>query len=163
MDELHRLQGLEFEEGWQDCYTLAQDFYRLKMGVELRDYARPGKWFMIGDFAFFDRLFQREGFYQATTNPHDVMIGDAILMGLGRTEVSNHLAIYVGRGQILHHLTGQKSRLDSYNLRWKERVTKILRHPNAEFSFEELSAETIAQLPFAVRQKLKKRGSNGAG
>lgn len=158
MEKLQHLLNQEFEEGWQDCYSLAQKYYFEFMGVELKDYARPDRWFMVPDFAFFDRLFAKEGFEDMGTNPGNVVIGDAILMALGRTEVSNHVAIYVGRGQILHHLTGQKSRLDSYNVRWRERVTRVLRHPNSEFSFDNITAETMAQLPFSVRQQLKRRG-----
>lgn len=92
------------------------------------------------------------------TNPGTVVIGDALLMAMGRTSVSNHVAIYIGQGKILHHLTGMKSRLDVYNAKWRERVTQVLRHPNSEFSFDNITAETMAQLPYAVRQQLKRRG-----
>lgn len=158
MENLQHLLNQDFQEGWQDCYTLAQKYYFENMGVQLRDYSRPDRWYMIPDFAFFDRLFQREGFQDMGNNPSNVLIGDALLMGLGRTEVSNHVAIYIGKGQILHHLTDQKSRLDVYNVRWRERVTRVLRHPNSEFAFDNITAETLAQLPFSIRQKLKRRG-----
>lgn len=158
MEHLQKYLNIEFEEGWRDCYTLAQDYYREVMGVELKDYARPDKWYMLKDFAFFDRLATPQGFQDIGPNPGNVVVGDAIMMALGRTEVSNHVAIYVGRGQILHHLTGQKSRLDVYNMRWRERVTRVFRHPNSEFSFDNVSAETMAQLPFSIRQQLKRKG-----
>lgn len=157
MQHLQHLLGIDFEEGWQDCYSLARVYYKDLMGLELKDYARPSQWYMMPGFNFFDRLFPAEGFIQATTNANDVMIGDALLMAMGRTETSNHVAIYVGKGMILHHLTGQKSRLDPYNLKWRERVTRVLRHPSYEMSFETLTMETLAQLPFAVRQRLSKR------
>lgn len=158
MDHLSHLLNLEFEEGWQDCYTLAQKYYLEFMGVELKDYSRPDRWHMLPDFDFFSRLYRQEGFEDMGTNPGSVVIGDALLMTLGRTTVVNHVAIYVGKGLILHHLTDQKSRLDTYNARWRERVTRVIRHPNSEFSFNNITAETMAQLPFAVRQQLKRRG-----
>lgn len=157
MEQLQHLIGLDFEEGWQDCYTLARRYYSEVMGLDMRDYARPSNWYLYPGFDFFDRLFPEEGFRQATTNPGDIVVGDALLMAMGRTHTSNHIAVYVGRGMILHHLTGQKSRLDPYNLKWRERVTRVLRHPSYELSFESLSMDTIAQLPFSVRQRLSKR------
>lgn len=155
---LQEFTGIDFEEGWQDCYTLAQKYYAHKLGLTLRDYARPARWHMIPNFNFFDQLFQREGFKHVTSNANDVVIGDSLLMTLGRTEVINHVAIYVGQGQILHHLTGLKSRLDIYNLRWRERVTKVLRHPASEMAFDTVSAETLAKLPYSIRQQFKQRG-----
>lgn len=150
--------GIEFEEGWQDCYTLARMVYADVLGIQLRDYARPTYWYLLPDFDFFEKLFSREGFHTVSTNPNDVRIGDALLMGMGRTEVANHVAIYVGRGQILHHLTGQKSRLEAYTPRWRTRVMRVVRHPKSETVFEGIPAEQIQQLSFIERQRLASRG-----
>lgn len=157
MDKYKELINIEFEDGWQDCYTLAQMYYQQFMGVTLRDYSRPDRWFVIPDFNFFDRLFSVEGFKLISHNPNDVMIGDALLMALGRTEVCNHVAIYIGQGLILHHLTDQKSRFESYTGRWKERVKKVIRHPASEYSMDNITPEILAQLPYHVRQQMKKR------
>lgn len=157
MEKFQPLLNLEFEEGWQDCFTLLQRYYQSEMGVTVRDYARPSQWFMIPDFDFFERLFSREGFVSVSNNPNDVLIGDTIMMALGRTSVINHVAIYVGRGLILHHLTGQKSRLDSYTGRWKERVKRVVRHPASEYALDSISPEILAQLPYHIRQQMKKK------
>lgn len=158
MYDYQKYCGIEFEEGWQDCYTLAKTFYDEILGVSLRDYARPTYWYLLPDFDFFEKLFEREGFSTVSTNANDVRIGDALLMGMGRTEVANHVAIYVGRGQILHHLTGQKSRLEAYSPRWRTRVMRVIRHPKSETVFEGIPAEQVQQLSFMERQRLAARG-----
>ncbi len=158
MHDFQKYGGIEFEEGWQDCYSLAQKIYADILGIQLRDYARPSMWYMLPEFDFFEKLFQREGFQTVSTNANDVRIGDALLMGLGRTEVANHIAIYVGRGQILHHLTGQKSRLEAYSPRWRTRVMRVVRHPKSSTVFEGIPAESILQMSFADRKNFASRG-----
>lgn len=158
MQDFQKYSGIEFEEGWQDCYTLAQTVYADILGLQLRDYARPSRWYMLPEFDFFEKLFPLEGFFTVSTNANDVRIGDALLMGMGRTEVANHVAIYVGRGQILHHLTGQKSRLEAYSPKWRTRVMRVVRHPKAESVFEGIPAEKIIQMSFVDRKNLASRG-----
>lgn len=154
MHDFQRFCGIEFEEGWQDCYTLAKSFYTEVLGIDLKDYARPSHWYLLPEFNFFERLFEREGFRTVSTNANDVRIGDALLMGIGRSTVANHIAIYVGRGQILHHMTGQKSRLEAYTPRWRTRVLRVIRHPKSEVVFEGIPAEKIIQMSYADRKNL---------
>lgn len=153
------LQGHPYIEGWRDCYTLAQDYYQKAWGLQLRNYARPKGWELLPELNFFETLFEREGFFEPTTNVKDVQVGDALLMALGQTPCSNHIAIYVGGGNILHHLFQQHSRVDPYSDRWRFRVRKVLRWRHADTFKEGVSLEDLAKAPRSLRHRL----TGGAG
>lgn len=70
-----------------------------------------------------DRL-NAEGFFQIKDEPKR---GDIILMNI-RSKVPNHAAVYLGNGQMLHHLHGKLSRTEPYGGMWAERTIYIVRH-----------------------------------
>ena len=148
------LQGRTYIEGWQDCYSLAQEYYVNAFGLTLRDYARPKGWELLPELNFFETLFEREGFIEPTANIRDVRIGDALLMALGQTPCSNHIAIYVGGGNILHHLFQQHSRVEPYSDRWRFRVRKVLRYRHADLFQEGVTLDDLAQAPRSMRHKM---------
>lgn len=143
--------GRPYIDGIQDCFSLAQRFYQDTCGLEVRSYARPQHWHLVGRFDFFSQLFPREGFYDTGNSCHRVRVGDALLMAIGRTEVNNHVAIYVGQNKILHHLRDSISRVDPYNDRWRYRVRAVLRHPVVEQTLHTLELGVADKLPAQVK------------
>lgn len=116
------LIGREFTHGVQDCYALIRDFYQLKLGIELTDYHRDDEWWAKGQNLYLDN-YEDEGFYEVS----ELQYGDFLLMQV-MSDTTNHAAIYVGDGKILHHLYGRLSRVDVYGGYTLERTTRKLRH-----------------------------------
>ncbi len=118
------LVGRQFAHGILDCYTLVRDFYALELGVRLSQYDRDDDWWEKGqDLYSMDRL-QAEGFEPITG---ELQRGDMILMQI-RSTVPNHAGVYLGEGQMLHHLHGRLSERVPYGGMWAERTRYIVRH-----------------------------------
>lgn len=156
MLDVKRYTNLPYEQGLNDCYTRVQDFFLWEFGVELTNYARPDNWAYVG-FDFFTEFFQKEGFSEVNIRPNNVRFGDLLLMNLQRSPVPNHIAIYLGQGQILHHLRDRLSEVEPYSVRWQSRVQRIIRHPviESQTQLEGLSS-LVEMLPAHIKNRLKK-------
>ncbi len=97
------LKGRPFIYGVLDCYTLFQDYYREKLGVELPDIFRDEDWIKRGENLYLDNL-EKNGFMKV----NDLRQHDAVVMQLD-AKVPNHIAVYLGDGMILHHPPGHLS------------------------------------------------------
>lgn len=118
------LQGRQFAHGILDCYTLFKDFLFREYGIRMNNYEREDDWWNKGQELYsIDRL-NAEGLFQIKDEPKR---GDIILMNI-RSKVANHAAVYLGNGQMLHHLHGKLSRTEPYGGMWAERTVGIYRH-----------------------------------
>lgn len=118
------LEGRQFAHGILDCFTLFKDFLWREYGIRLNNYEREDDWWNKGQELYsMDRL-NAEGFFQIKDEPKR---GDIILMNI-RSKVPNHAAVYLGNGQMLHHLHGKLSRTEPYGGMWAERTITIVRH-----------------------------------
>jgi cell wall-associated NlpC family hydrolase len=125
--QFDHLLGKQFVHGTQDCFTLVRNFYQDNWGIELTNYARPDGWWDKGMNLYMDAL-QTEGFEVLTPfHPRDLRIGDGFLIGLA-SPVANHAAIYVGRGDIIHHVVGRLSNRELYRGPWKNHTLAVVRH-----------------------------------
>ena len=122
--QIPKLIGRTFTHGVNDCYTLIKDFYSAKLGIELRDYHRDDEWWEKGQDLYLDNYIE-EGFYEVPLN--ELKYGDFILMQIESNTV-NHAAIYIGNGEILHHLYGRLSMRGVYGSYWLDRTRRTLRH-----------------------------------
>lgn len=120
--EIPSLTGRPFVYGWQDCYTLARDWFWITRGVRLLDFPREEKFWDGGRSPYLDR-FEAFGFEAV----EDLQAGDALLMRVGESKIPNHAAIYVGNGQIIHHLWNRLSSMGFYDGRLQRATTHILR------------------------------------
>ena len=118
------LQGRQFAHGLLDCFTLFKDFLWREFGIRLNNCEREDDWWNKGQELYsIDRL-NAEGLFQIKDEPKR---GDIILMNI-RSKVANHAAVYLGDGQMLHHLHGKLSRTEPYGGMWAERTIMIVRH-----------------------------------
>ncbi|MFN4160648.1 MAG: C40 family peptidase [Stenotrophomonas sp.] len=121
------LVGRQFAHGILDCYTLVRDFYARELGIKLSQYDRDDDWWEKGqDLYSLDRL-RAEGFDLIDGEPRR---GDMVLMQI-RSPVPNHAGIYLGDGQMLHHMHGRLSEVVNYGGMWAERTRYIVRHKEA--------------------------------
>jgi proteasome lid subunit RPN8/RPN11 len=116
--------GRPYVFGVHDCWTLARDWYRQELGIELRDFVRADNFWMQGD-DLFGRGIELAGF--AELKGQEPQPGDLFLF---RTEgrLPNHVAIYLGDDLILHHCHGRLSRRETFSGFWQRHVTHHTRH-----------------------------------
>ncbi len=117
------LVGRKFYHGVLDCYTLVRDYFKREHGIELVDDVREDDWWHKGQNLYLDNM-ERMGLRPITGEPQP---GDVFFMQI-RAPVPNHAAVYLGDGQILHHLYGRLSSRDVYGGYWQEVTTHVLRH-----------------------------------
>ena len=118
------LEGRQFAHGILDCFTLFKDFLYREYGIVVSNYEREDEWWNNGQELYsMDRL-NAEGFFRIEDDPRR---GDVILMNV-RSKVPNHAGVYLGDGQMLHHLHGRLSRVEPYGGYWAERTCYVVRH-----------------------------------
>jgi len=121
------LVGRQFAHGILDCYSLVRDFYARELGIQLSEYEREDDWWEKGQDLYSLERLRNEGFELIDGEPRR---GDMILMQI-RSSVPNHAGIYLGDGQMLHHLYGRLSEAAPYGGMWSERTRYIVRHEGA--------------------------------
>lgn len=114
--------GREFVHGIVDCYTLFKDYHRRELGIEIPDFHREEKWWEKGQDLYMEN-FEKAGFVQVD----DLKEHTGILMNMVST-VPNHIAVYIGNQQILHHVQGRLSTRDVWGGYWKKHTRLFLRH-----------------------------------
>jgi len=127
------LIGREFSFGVLDCYTLIQDYFRHELAIALPDFEREdGFWKKTqredGTWAPGQELylqgFEAAGFVAVSGPPQ---LHDVILMQVA-SDVTNHGAVYLGDGIILHHMYNRPSCRDVYGGYWQRSTRKVVRH-----------------------------------
>lgn len=137
------LIGREFSHGVLDCYALVQDFYRRELLVELPDFERSDGWWERGGNLYRDGL-ATAGFQ--VVNAALPQPGDGLLMRVMSPNADNHAAVYLGDGLMLHHLYGQRSRLEYWDGPWQRRTTAVVRHERFAAAAPQLRAGLLQEL-----------------
>lgn len=114
------LRGRVFEYGRADCYSLITDAYHLA-GIQLPE-VRRGDIDADAEAGLFERLAPGAGFVKVWgMHPGDVLI-------TSHGGHAGHAALYLGRGEMLHHAYGQLSRREPYGSFWQRHTHSIWRH-----------------------------------
>ena len=123
------LEGLTWGGiGKQDCYSLALDFYDTNFGIKLHDMPRPHDW-RADDVDLIRIWYERNGFDMITDwKPQDLRPGDAFAFMIGEGN-PNHIGIYLGDNEFIHHLYNRFSRREPFMGFWRNHVAFVLRHP----------------------------------
>lgn len=116
------LIGRGFIHGVADCYALIRDYYRVELGIAVKEFPRDWEWWMNGE-KLYELGFQQAGFVQAPMS--DPKPGDVFLACI-RCKTPNHGGIWLGgpTSDILHHLTSR----NAVDLSWLSR-----REPGARY------------------------------
>lgn len=116
--------GRAFSYGVLDCHTLMYDYYKREFNIELIRPDSVNHWWDAGQDLYMDN-FEKGGFVDVTDRK--LKRGDVIFMQL-RAKRTNHVAVYIGDGLILHHVSGRLSSRDVYDGYWQEITRRIGRH-----------------------------------
>ena len=116
------LEGREFIHNIQDCFTLVQDWFYKTHNIELPNLARNPYWFETSNLLV--ENYEKWGFIEVSFE--DLKEGD-VLMFTVRSNVPNHLGIYLGNGQMLSHWVNRLSGIQTIG-QWQKYITKIVRY-----------------------------------
>lgn len=118
------LVGRVFSYGVLDCYSLCRDYYLRECGIVLPPVEHREDWWLEGQDLYREH-FTAQGFVQI--EERELRKHDAILMQVSKT-TTNHAAIYLGDGLILHHPMNRLSGREVYGGFWQKISTLFLRH-----------------------------------
>ena len=96
----------------------------MKLTQLLPDFERHDEWWLQGK-NLYEENFEKCGFKPILRD--ELRTGDLIFMKV-MSPVSNHAAIYLGDGMMLHHIQSRLSTRDMYGGFWLENTTRYLRH-----------------------------------
>lgn len=121
------LVGRQWAHGVLDCWALVRDWFARERGVDLPDPPRADGWWDDGSSDLYGNAAMRGAGFVPVAAP-EMAAGDVILMQIrSGNQVPNHSAIYLGAGQILHHLHGRLSSRDVYGGYWQEVTRSVWR------------------------------------
>ena len=152
------LLGREFVHGITDCYSLARDLFKDNNIVELTNYARPSDWW-IKDYDLYVENFSKEGFVvMDDLNPRDFRPMDVFLIAIPdprcRDKIrTNHCAIYLGDGKIIHHRLGQLSAVTQYRGPLRNWTTHVLRHKSLLKTNQNTKEENLNLMDYILPHK----------
>ena len=118
------LIGRPFVWGISDCFSLVYDYYRYELNIVLNNnYFRHNV-----DDILQNNYFEKDAETQGFQLVNQLQKHDILLMKID-AKVGNHVAIYLGNEQILHHPgPGKLSRRSFYGSYWKKITSGIYRH-----------------------------------
>jgi proteasome lid subunit RPN8/RPN11 len=114
--------GRPYVFGVLDCYSLVRDYYRRERGIKMGEYPRIDRFWNKGHDFFLDN-FKNEGFERVEDEPKE---GDLFIMQVSAA-IPNHIGIYIGNDQMLHHCDGRLSRRDIYGGYWLKHTVAHIR------------------------------------
>lgn len=110
--------------GVHDCWSLVRDFYKREFGIVLGDYQRVDQFWAKG-LNFFVDNYENEGMVRVDGKQPER--GDLFIIQTG-SALPNHIAVYIGDDQILHHCHGRLSARAIYGGYWQKHTVIHLRH-----------------------------------
>lgn len=110
-----------------DCAALVRDWYRAYRGIEIPEFPRARSCWVDRPGLYRDNLVAA-GFTRMSgvLTMQEPQIGDLFLMAI-RSRSPNHIALYAGRGMILHHLENKLSRAEPFGA-YQQFVTDVFRY-----------------------------------
>lgn len=120
-DEPPPLIGRVFRFGVTDCYTLIRDYYKEELGLRFSPFFYDGSKNPNDYAGLYERHLIEYGFTKKSVpQRHDIL---TFTIG----GVNAHGGIYLGDGQLLHHLEDRLSRIESAQ-NWIKNITGIYRY-----------------------------------
>lgn len=123
-----KLEGRRFIWGFEDCYGICRHYYRQEHGLYLSDYDRDSDFSNAKTNSIMEN-FEREGFRVVPIS--QMRVGDGMLFDL-KKRCPEHLGVYLGRNQFLHHKIGGLSHVDAFDEHWVKGLVNAFRHRTLE-------------------------------
>lgn len=134
--ELHykHLLGKEFKLGTNDCYDMVRRMFKDNLDIGLTNYARPKFFWHHEDMNIYVDNYPKEGFKLLNDpRPEHLRPFDCFLIAIPdprsvHNVVTNHAAVYLGNGWVIHHRYNDTSKIEPYRGSLRNLTTHVLRH-----------------------------------
>jgi cell wall-associated NlpC family hydrolase len=139
------LLGKEWVLNEQDCFTMARDFYAQNFpDIEIPDVARPIGW-DADKLDLIKMMYAKAGFQIADDDWNELRPADVLCMAI-HTSNANHLGIYIGDNEVIHHRFGINSCKETLRPFWRMSTMYILRHPDVPDLRPELPTTSLEEI-----------------
>lgn len=149
--EYSNLIGKPWEPNKSDCFSINIDFFAQNFGIKIPNFARPNDW-DADKLNLIEILYKQTGFIKLAPNWEELRPADVLATAVGSVN-PNHLVIYLGNNEILHHKYGVNSCVETMRPIWRMITGYILRHPDVPDLRPVYSDITIEEL-LRARYKL---------
>ena len=119
------LYGRQWSWGNMDCWALICDYYKEKLNIKLKKWPRPKTIKKFAENPYFEKVLSGSGFYEIDFK--DIKENDILLME-GIYKQLNHVALYIGEQNILHHVIGKLSCREIFDLEYQKITKKVFRY-----------------------------------
>ena len=129
--DLDKYTGREFKINSNDCLSLARDYYKKELNINIGNYNYGENW-IKNSTNFFDTEYEKEGFakisdgYSDKIKKHDI----CFIKHLKDFPHATHILVYLGGNLVLHHKRGGNSVVENYDDSLKRKTMMIVRHKN---------------------------------
>lgn len=113
----------QFVFGVDDCWSICRDWYSREALADLPDFLREQEFWRDGLELHINHL--DEAGFELLQRDH-LRPGDGLMFKI-RARLITHSAVYLGEGQILHHIDHELSRREPLTLAWMKRLVKVAR------------------------------------
>lgn len=127
--QFQNLVGKHFELGVQDCFQLVIDFFEQNFGITIPNIARPTNW-KADDIDLIGQFYHLSGFKKLDVEENWPPRPADVLVTIVGGSAPNHLVIYLGGNEIIHHKQYSISSVETLRPVWKKATSFILRHPD---------------------------------
>lgn len=130
----NHLLGKQFKLGTTDCYNIARCMFKDNLNINLTNYARPKLFWRYDDMNIYVDNFRNEGFELIDdVTLQDLRPFDCFLIAIPdprsiKKTMTNHCAVYLTNGWVIHHRYGQLSKLEQYRGALRNFTTHTIRH-----------------------------------
>ena len=127
----YKLFGTNPDTG-MDCFNLLRHIYERELSIEIPYFSSD--YINIVDDSWFQKT-HRQAFLEASENGDwkqvdELKTFDLILMSIGATNVVNHIAMYVGKNNIIQMLENRDSAIYKYHRYYQQYTVKKVRWKN---------------------------------
>ena len=120
--ERKTLIGRDYVFGENDCYTLARDYYKQELNLDLPVQDFEDDWWDLG-LNYFDDLFEDFGFVEVA----EPKFGDIILFKI-YNNIPNHCGVYLEEDIFMHHAVDRLSCRESLYPLWIKNISRYARY-----------------------------------
>lgn len=151
-EDYKHLLGRRYVNGKQDCYGLAQAYFKDTHNIDLVNFARPTRFWEVEGYDLIHDLLPPETWKSVGLNTKNLQVGDGLIFAL-HSKYANHLGVYVGNGLFIHHQYGRLSKEENLSGAWTSRLLLVVRHK--ELKINPPKVDLITLLPNHVKRTLR--------
>lgn len=141
------LVGRAYIPGRVHCWSLVRDLYKDNFGIEYQNYSIPVNW-DSNSLNLIELSWENEGVFKVENwDIRKLQPADILCLAI-RSANPNHLAVYLGGGDLIHHPYAQLSRVEPMRDFWRMSTCYVLRHPDVpafEPEFPTISIKDLAR------------------